>query len=257
MIEAAPSVDPRLATECLLAVVGLRPEAITSRQIRAATTLPETFAKRAAAWWTAERAPFKDVQAPKDLDKLFDDISVPPPQSQLSDWLRSAGDDVELIEDLHLALGKARAYLVAKWPRIVIQTFAGPRLMPLGVDDAAEVASLFAVLNEPTRILDEMDFGALTDSQAQAFRQNFPALAAWHRTALQTAAAKRTAKDADWMPDETQEIMLGILVGQPPGLIGADAGPPSPAPRLDEKDLGAKAASTQADLSSKPKSAQK
>lgn len=246
-----------LAADCLLAVVGLLPDAVTPRERDAAATLPSTFGARGRAWWTAAPRPYKGVKAP-DLDKLYDKVAAPPQHFEVAEWLKAAGDDADLVVDLHLALTAAREYLVTAWPRLVIETFGGPRLMPMAVDDEAEIASLWAVLDEPTRVLDELDSGTLSPSQALAFRTVYPALYDHLRTAMAEGAAALSKADPEWMPDESQEIACSILTGQPPGLMTKAESAPAPAaaPKPD-KDLGAGAAATQADRSSKPRSAQK
>jgi hypothetical protein len=255
---------PDLATDCLLAVVGLVPDEVTARERRAAAVLPETFTSRAHAWWKAtEREKIRDLKTP-DLEKLFDSIATPPTQTDVKEWLgEDPEDEGEQALNLFLSLSAAREYLVngvradhrPRWPRIIIDTYAGPRLMPLAIDDEAEITSLWAVLNEPTRVLDEMDCAGLTPSQAEAFRAAYPALFAHYWTELLAEAARLTAKDPEWMPDEEQTVILGVLSGQPPGVQKYDAAPPPPDGPKPQKDLGASAAETQLDKSAKPKSA--
>lgn len=243
-----------LTTDCLLAVTGLLPDKITRRERSAANTLPDTFAKRARAWWTADDPkPFKEPTTP-DMDKLFDRLATAPTQPEVQAWLAN-DDDLDIVDDLLISLKKARQYLVDKWPRIQIATFGGTRLMPLAMDDAAEVASLWAVLNDPLRVLDEMDSWTLTPSQAEAFRANHPALYEHYRTELQAAAALRVGKDQNWIPTEAQEIALAILTGQPSGVASYESAGSSEHAPPPEKDLGASAAETQLDKSAKPKSA--
>lgn len=248
-----------LSTDCLLGVVGLIPDVITQRQHIAAAVLPDTFSARARAWWKLnDYEKFKVVNAPKNLDDLFDKIALEPSQQELAAWLEASNDDDDdAITSFHLSLIEARKYLVKKWPRIQIETFGGTRLMPLAVDDAAEVASLWAVLNEPTRILDEMDSASITPSQATAFRTVYPKLYDYYRNELAMGAAEQTAKDPQWMPDESQEILLGILTGQPSGTLNYEATAGEAKAPVPEKDLGASDAETQLDKSSKPRSANK
>lgn len=242
-----------LAIDCLLGVTGLVPDGVTERERMAAITMPETFAKRARSWWLAdEREPYKELPE-KNLDKLFDSVAIDPTLDEITAWLKDAGDDMEIAEDLHLALVAARKYLVQKWPRVVIPTFGGDRVMPLAIDDAAEVTSLWAVLDDPVRVLDEMDSGTLSPSQAEAFRTVYPALYDHYRDALEDAAALRVRKDPDWMPSEQQEIALAILTAQPSGVAPYEATTPPGEPPQQKKDLGAKDAETQLDKSAKPK----
>lgn len=249
--------DPKLFADCLLAVVGLLPEKITARERQAAELLPAKFADHARAWWKKDRKPYKEIKPPRDLDALLDAVSVKPTSAQLAAWLKRAGDDTEAIEAMHVGLGKARAYLVQQWPRIPFQTFAGTQMLPLSIDDTAEVISLWAVMNSPERILDEMDAYTLTDTQALAFRTVFPALFAHYTAELRIGSAKMLVADPEWSPDESQDIVCGVLTGKPPGVIPADAAAAPGAQTTPAKDLGASAARTQADASSQPKSAQK
>lgn len=247
-----------LATDCLMATVGLMPDEVTSRQRAAAATLPDTFASRAASWWTEEKP--KKFSAPKvpKLDVIFDKIALPPTQPEVKAWLHeSPDDDDDTALLLYLAITQARKLLVDRWPRIVLASFAGERLMPLAVDDQAEVASLFAVLNEPTRILDEMDMNSLSPSQAEVFRTAYPELFTHYRFALGDGAAKLAKKDPAWMPTEKQSVLLSVLTGRPAGVLTYEAEAPSKDKPKQPKDLGASNAETQEDRSSKPKGGEK
>jgi len=130
-------------------------------------------------------------------------------------------------------------------------------LMPLGTDEQAEVEALYAVINDPMHIMTEMESGTLTPSQAEAFAAIYPALHEHLRMALARAAANKAIADPAWMPTETQEIVLGVLTGRPPGVLSYEApAPPQNAPDM-KKDLGAEDAATQADKTTKPTSAKK
>lgn len=241
-----------LSADCLLGVVGLMPDEVTRRQMVQAATLPEKFSARAKAWWNRkEPTAYKDIKV-GNLDELFDKISAEPTREEIERWHADAGDDAEIIEDFTVSLKNARTYLKEQWPRIQLVTFAGTRLADLSVEDEAEVASLFAVLNEPTRVLDEMDSATLSPSQATAFRKAYPALYGHYWDAIQMGAAEQGKGDLEWMPDESQEIALAILTGQPQGALPYESEQQGGQPPKPDKDLGAAAVRTQADQSSKP-----
>lgn len=244
--------EDALSVDCLLGVVGLMPEEVTRRQMAQAATLPEKFAARAKAWWNRkEPAAYKDVKV-GDLDELFDKISAEPTREEIEQWHAAAGDDAEIIEDFTISLKNARTYLKQQWPRIQLVTFAGTRLADLSVEDEAEVASLFAVLNEPTRVLDEMDSATLSPSQATAFRQVYPSLYGHYWDAIQLGAADKGKGSLEWMPDESQEIALAILTGKPQGALPYESEQQQGQAPKQDKDLGAAAVRTQADQSAKP-----
>jgi len=244
-----------LATDSLLATVGLLPDAITPADVRAAERLPGVFSKRADAWWDIEDRPKWTAPKLPDFDKLFDKLGVEPSRTEIEAWLRAVGDDDDGLAAFVPSLMTARNYLVAQWPRIVLSTFAGPRIQALSIDAEAEVASLWLVLNDPASILDEMDAATMSPSQAEAFRNAYPALSEFHRMALAEGAAKRTTRDPEWMPTEEQTVILSILTGQPPGVLDYVTETPAENQPKPEKDLGAGAAETQLDKTAKPKSA--
>lgn len=246
-----------LAIDCLLATVGLLPKEVTPAHKAAAAGLPDIFRERALAWWERDRKKFDDVEV-KAAEKLFDKIAVPPSQLEVKAWLDASGadDDVEL--DLKLALTQARQLLVARWAplRVILASFAGPRPQKMAIDDAAEVGSLWAILNDRTRILDELDMGSLSPSQAEVYRDAYPALYEHLRMSLHEGAVKQTAKDPEWMPDEAQTVVLGMLTGRAEGPLNYDAAPAAQeSPTKPPKDLGAGSAATQADVSAKPTAA--
>lgn len=242
-----------IMTESLLATIGVIPRDITRSDLRDAAKVPAEFSRHARAWWTVERSRFKEP--PRiDTAKMFDEVATPIDQLQVKRWLDLADeDDTNMIAGLMDAMEAARSYLVTRWPRITIDTFAGPRPMPLPFDDAAEAASLFAVVDGPRRIREEMDYGSLTPSQAEAFRAVYPSLFDAYRFALADEAAKITAKNSAWMPDEAQTLMLSVLTNTAPGALTYVAEQPAPEPPKQARDFGAKRTETQADKSSKPK----
>lgn len=247
-----------LTAESLLAVTGIIGDPnITSATFTRAAEVPVTFARRGAAWWeTDEPKPLAPVEV-ADFDKLFESLNAPTNAGRLEAILRLQPEAEVFLAEYRVLLTQARQYLVERWPRVVVDTYAGPRMLPVGDDELAEIASLFAVVNRPARLLDEMDAGTLTPTQAEAFRSTYPELSRHHGESVQAAAAARTAKDITWMPTETQEIVLSILTGNPPGVVPYDSESKKPeeTPKAEEstKDLGASRAETQADRTSAPK----
>jgi hypothetical protein len=242
--------------DLLLAAVGVVPKSVTDMDRARAARLPALFQERAAAWWGLEKAkPYKNIDA-TDAEKVYDRIALDPDPSELRTWLTAAGDDPGPVEALYDSVKLARDYLRINWPRrVTLDTFGGEVSLPLAVDDQAEALSLFAVVNDPTRVLDEMDSYTLSPSQGDAFRKVYPDLAKLHGAALRAGAAKQHAGDPQWMPSEAQESELAILTGVIVGPVDTSAPQPAAPPPDQQKDLGAKSARTQADASSRPKAA--
>ncbi|HZN64732.1 MAG TPA: hypothetical protein VFB66_05485 [Tepidisphaeraceae bacterium] len=253
-----------LESDCLLALTGLFPTQVELRDIEAARTLPETFAKRTRSWVTAKQGAFTYYKTP-DTDKLFRDLA-PPTQPEIAEWLRILVDFPEANEWI-AGLQNARDYMRRLWPKNTFDTPAGPRTFPLSVDDAADMHSVFAVLDEPTRVLDELGSYTLTTQQALAFSECYPDLYQFTLASITEACGRKLAKDLPgatrerrmpWFPDGDKDLVMRVLELLPPEPLPQFA-PPPPAKPADGNPVeqAVEGTATQGDLSGKPMTANK
>lgn len=242
-----------LQSDALLAVTGLFPETITPREHAASEAIPATFAKRATRWVkTEELAEFKFIEPRKDLDKLFAKLVTPPNQLEAQQWVEGLGvEDAELVADFYTSLIGARQHLQNAWPTVTIDGPAGIRILELSHDDAAEVWSLLQVLDEPTRVFDELDARTLTATQALAFRTCYPELYKLADEAIDAALIEARAKDDDFDLDWERAACLNTFRGKPPEALYT----PPPPPPVGEKGLklDPERERTQEQVSSAPK----
>lgn len=240
--------------DCLLATVGLVPDDIEPRDLKAADTLPATFARRMRAFLTAEQKDFDAREAPSDLDGWFDKVAEAPRAGQVAAWISALGaeEDSDLVAELTAGLRRARDHVVAVWPRVIETTPAGPRNYPLSEDDAADIWRVIRVLDDPESLLDELAMYTLTPEQAKAFRTCYPELYAHADAELDAGLGEQLAKSKNYDPGWERESVIAIFRGEAPevGMMPAPAPAPAAGPKVDFKPA---TALTQAEASSAPK----
>lgn len=243
-----------LRSDCLLAVTGIFPDEITPKEHGAAMDVLPRWERKLRAWVIGDQGAF-EYKEPPDLEKLFMLLAVPIPQATLDDWVHGLGaGDAELVVDYALpgkGVQRARDYVVNAWPKFSIAGPAGPEILPLSTDDAHEMWSLIQVLDDPDRVLEEMESLTLTDSQALAFLTCYPDLHGWALGILQDELSNRRAKGKGFDLGSEKEAMLETLKGLPPEPPMPQPAPP-PVPDK-EFEIDAEREETQAEVSSAPK----
>jgi len=241
---------PSIECDALLAVTGIFPRDITPRDHAASQAIVTKWEQRLRRWVSAEAKPFKYVP-PKNLEALWLRLATPPSEPEVQAWVEGMALDPILVADYFLGLTAARDYLVAAWPKYTYDTLAGPKILPLSPDDTEEVWSQILVLDDPERILDEMDSRTLTAAQVAAFKTAYPELYAFANQILDDEIASQLARNPDWAPGWEWEAMLRTLRGAPP----EDAPPPTPPPPPPPKPfkIDPEREETQAQVSAKPK----
>lgn len=243
-----------IASDNLLAVTGIFPGEITPREHSASTAVQERWTRRLTHWVrTPEAKPFKFAEPKKNLDAVFLVLAKPISEQDVAGYLDGIGvdDSLELGAEYYAAMVRARDYVVNAWPKFSLEGPAGLRILPLSHDDKAEVWSIIQVLDDPDRVLDEMDSQTLTDTQALAFRECYPDLYALADTIITSEIIERRAKNEDWELGVAREAMLNTLRGLPPEERFTPP-PPPPAPGGKFK-LDPERTKTQIDISSAPK----
>lgn len=247
-----------LESDALLGTTGLIPKEITHRHMAASASLPSTFARRLRSWVNAsEQDAFKYRPPPKDMERLFTQLTRPLMEAEVAAWVEAVGvDNPAMVAEYFLALTRARKYISDIWPSFHIQGAAGPQLLPLSHDDAHEVASIWFVLEDPESLLDDADSWTLTPTQALAFRTCYPDLYSFALDTIQAVFTEKRAKDPDWALRHEAESVWKTLQGLPPDAMPSPP-PPPPPPAESELEIDPEKEKTQADVSSQAKGGRK
>ena len=244
-----------LRSDSILAVAGLFPSAITPEHHLASLAVPTSWEQRIAAWIaTDQQAPFRYVPppSPEEMDVLFSKLALAPNEPEVTRWIEGLGiEDPELIGDFYAGLTRAREHLVNAWPKLSLDSPAGPKVLPLSLDDREEVWSLYQVLDSPDRVIEELESRTLTPTQAEAFRAGYPDLYDHANQAIDRALTERLVGDAGYEPSVAQAAVINTLRGQAPEAPFIP--PPKPAPSGDGKvKIDTERDRTQAEVSSDP-----
>lgn len=235
-----------------MATVGILPPVITPKHLIASQAVVETFRRRLMRWVRTDKPAEFAYREPPDLEKLFKKVVEPPSQIEVAQWIDLFGvEDIELNADFPSDINRAREHVVGVYPKLTIDTAAGPQILPLTQDDADEVCSVFTVVDDPEKLLDEMDSWTLTDSQAAAFRTCYPELYAAANDAIRDALTAERAKDDEFGLPWEQESVLNTLRGLPPEIIPVP--PPAPPPERPKVKIDSDAEKTQGQASAAPK----
>ncbi|HEU4369638.1 MAG TPA: hypothetical protein VFV05_15570 [Methylomirabilota bacterium] len=239
-----------IRSDSLLSVSGVLPAKLAPKHVLASTKVPDAFAARLAKWTTLPQQPFKAIPPLKDMDRLFDKLAAELDQDEVAVWLEAIGpDDPELSGEYLDGISRARDYLVAKWPRVVIDDGMGPEVLPPAFDDELTWTSIYAVLDDSERLLDELEAWTLTPEQALAFRVVFPSLHGHVIESLKAAAAALRAKGQYLGWERLGQ--LRILQGLEPEAQPLPPPPAPPAPARAKWDPAAEA--THGQITEKPR----
>lgn len=214
-----------LESESLLAVTGcIRPK-INESPARMAE-IPERLRTRVGRWL---RGPARPWTPPPyhDPAKLRERFAHTPDELDGHDGLDEvlAAEWVQEVKD-------ARASLIARWPGIPLRGGLTSLEPPLAHDGAADWLALVAIAEDPFRLLDELEAGALLPAQLELFQEVYPELTRVVTEAVFSMVVDLAAKGTD-LP-EAKERGLRMILGTPPDepivVPPAEEPPPSKPP---------------------------
>lgn len=240
-----------LESDCLLAVTGVRPDAITPAELDAAKTVLARFGRRVRAWVrSGKREPFEPAKVP-NLDKWLADISEDLSEEKVTALLAATDPESELSSSYYAGLQHAREWLLERWPRTMRPTNRGPRSVELAADDAAAWWDIVRVVEDPDAIIELLEQGTLSAEQAEAFRDVYPELHDFVEGVIDDALNTAPEK---WEPTPDVDDLLATLAGVPVATEAAPALPPPAPPPGKGIDLAGKAAKerTKADIAAAP-----
>lgn len=206
-----------LASEALCAASGIFPtDPLGPAEGREAKALAKTWKAASEAFLDSTKPARFKAPAHVDWAKTWEKLSAGIDAAQIATVTASLVDD-ELATDYQVTLSNAREYLRTRWPVLQMDALPTPVLLPPGNVERGKAESLLAVLNDPARVLDEMASRALTQDQADGFREVFPALADMLRAMLWEGIQARAASSKAYRVPRALEGVLRKLAGLPPG----------------------------------------
>jgi hypothetical protein len=211
-------------SESLLAVTGCISPKINESLSRMAE-LPDRLQGRIDRWLRS-RGPARPWTPPPyhDPAKLRDRLIHTPDELRGHDGLDEvlAAEWVQEVKD-------ARKSLVDRWPGIPLRGGLTALEPPLAHDAAWDWLALVAVVDEPLRLLDELEAGALLPAQLEVFQEVYPELTRVVTEAVFRVVVDLAARGTD-LP-ETKERMLRLVLGTPedqPIVLPPTEEPPPP-----------------------------
>lgn len=221
-----------LEAEALLATTGiLSPELVTRDDVRAAEGLPGRWADRISHFLDAEEPrPFRPPEPPKDQQALRRKLQRRLRESEVAAELALFGTS-SLVAEYRLLREVARKYALDAWPTASVITLAGPQAAPLALEDWSEVWSITATLDDPDRVLDELDAWSLPPSLVAALAACYPELLAmmqeFAREGRVTRLARSMLRGEEWTMRWETEATLRVLLQMPPDApLSLPAGEP-------------------------------
>jgi hypothetical protein len=202
-----------LAAECLVAISGVFPtEPLTTANANAAEALPKEWQQAIREFFEAEKAS-KALPSPKIR--------------YLALWkqLNRRQNDAAIIVDLGepavalaytARLKVARDYLHSQWQPLQLYDITGrATLLDPAPSENERCADLFAVVNSPTRLLEQLRAGSVLDAEVEAVAQVFPELRAMLGAFVYGEMMRQRRERSSWEPAFWQEVAVRALLGLP------------------------------------------
>lgn len=239
-----------LAVECLVAVTGLYPsKPADSGDVAEARRIPKEIAEEIRAFFDQS----KNAQP-----------ATSPKISYLGTWkkLNQKQDDrmtTMMISDPEIAaayaakLNEVRSYLKFQWRPSKIDTLLGDKLLPPSVSEEARCRDLFAMGNDPRRIVGRLRACCVMSEEIALIRAKFPEIYGMIGVFLDDEMYRRRTARKSYEVPYMQDVAIRQFTGEPVGAsvetINADAAPPEmeAPPEFDIETRDRRAGMTRAD----------
>lgn len=224
-----------LRAEMLLAETGvLRTVPVTRDDAIAGEAGLIQMQRRIASWCREQDPaprPFKACRE-RDAEKTHRRLAEQPTEQEHAEMTAEFVDPVLAIEWWE-AREAARMYLVNARPKFALESATGEEVLPLSQDDAEEWLSLVDIVEDPMRVVEELEMFSLTPTQANAFKECFPQLfSICHAFALDTCTDMEAKKRRiTWERDSVLRVFLGIAPTAKVEVQGSDQPPKEPEPQ--------------------------
>ena len=202
------------AGEALCAVTGIFPDKPASlADGRAAAGLHGIWRTSVKEFFDRDKPlRFKRSKMPMSYDKARDLLNSPDDDPI---WLASKIEDEGIATAYLTAISNAREYLRAQWPVLSIERYPSSQLVEPGRVTVAKMSMLFASVNEPSVILDEMLSHSLQDEQVTAAKTVFPNLFSMLMQLIEERSYIELTKVKSWIAPWSQERVLRRLYQLP------------------------------------------
>jgi len=236
-----------LDLELLAAMHGLDDEAPSRTELRAAKISGDDFDERAKAWLLTQEEP-EPFRLPKlPLPQTLRKRLAGPLTVREEEAIRAAAGDEYLKQ-----LGASKEYLSSRYPVVYLQTATG-KLEFEGDDEAmADWLSLYAIIDAPARLFDELSSATLTIAQMDAMRARYPLLTAHIVGVFEelVAAERKKSPRLEFALPEWKDDLLRIVRGEPFDIVPpppppAQNGAPKPPARAAGNDISDAAKASQ------------
>jgi hypothetical protein len=158
-----------LALESLVAIAGVIAPKVTEAKIEASFRLSSRLARRLDKWMkTPDLRAFelpRDRDAQKTFDSLGSKYDIEPP-------VENAFDAVEFSAKVQ----ECRTELVSRFPISYARDKLQDLPLPLSPDEEQDWLADVSMIEDETRVLDEIEMGTITAGQVELYRKLFPNL---------------------------------------------------------------------------------
>lgn len=210
----APGVD--IAAEALVAATGIFPEKITQTLVEEAISLPRVWQRRIRAWFGSDANERFTLYPRPDHEETLEKLTAGMQPAAAASLVRGLPPDQA---QAYLAqLSNAREHVRAIWPALRLETPTGPELLPPSTMEMGRAWSVLAVIDHPTRLLDEMAMGTITAEQADAVAEVYPALFDVLRGLIDEEINRRRMERKTYKVPYRHQQILRTLLGLPPGV---------------------------------------
>lgn len=204
-------MNVELAAECLIAVKGLYPsEPITRADALAASRVPKETEKAIREFIVAEEATKPEKSPHINYLAVWKRFSKPENDRQLTIVIEDPA-----VADTYLAtLSRARAYLKGAWhPQSIDVLLFGPKLLAPCASEEARCQDLYAMANDPRRVLNRLSSGNIMAEETALLRTCFPEFIAMVAALIDSEMLRKRAERKTWELPYRQEVSVRALTG--------------------------------------------
>lgn len=227
--------------EVLLAATGVLRDKPVTRDDGADAEKQLVAIHRRLQAWTKRQDPKPEPFKPcteRDVDKLFERLSTPEVDAVQAGMLVDF-DDMDFGIEWRLQRDAARQHLVDARPSYFIPTPTGPDFLPLSRDDAEEWLAIVDVIEDPLRIVDELEMFTLEPTQVDAFKAVYPELHSFCHAAISDALDQmgKAKKRVTWEREAALRTFLSLPPDPEATATPAGPLPPPPTPPPPNPDI--------------------
>lgn len=221
-----------IASESWLATTGIITPNVSRYAPATAAEVPLRLQNRVKRWLSGKEAkPWAPLPA-RDPEALREKFVHTPGMLPGVDAL----DDVvgaEWVQDV----AHARAALLERWPAVQMRGGMATMEPPLSHDQAQDWLALVEVIEDPFRLMDELDAGALLPAQLAVFEEVYPELFGVVSVAVFEATVAAIGKRAEFTPP--QEYGVRMVLKTPPDepIVAQKPDEPPPSKKSPKPDV--------------------